>query len=160
MARFKMYIESGAGAGLAQTSEFLPYYALPFVSDPKTHPSFESLFATNWVSSIQERLEHIFLGSSSQGTSVVYFFSVFMFKFLCLMYHHTIQTAIVLAKLYYAGTGGVTLKQIWEQQSNTHVHNSGSQETMTALRDELGIVHDQLIACEEREMYENAMSCC
>ena len=43
MARFKNFIET-KGAVLSKTAEFLPYYALPFVPDPRHHPSFEPLF--------------------------------------------------------------------------------------------------------------------
>lgn len=40
---FKTYLES-RGAALSQTTEFLPYYALPFVPNPRAHPSFKELF--------------------------------------------------------------------------------------------------------------------
>ena len=39
----KHYLET-RGAALSQTTEFLPYYALPFVPNPKVHPSFRELF--------------------------------------------------------------------------------------------------------------------
>ncbi|KAJ3599745.1 hypothetical protein NHX12_033701 [Muraenolepis orangiensis] len=32
------------GAALSQTTEFIPYYALPFVPNPRIHPSFRDLF--------------------------------------------------------------------------------------------------------------------
>lgn len=37
---FKAYLETKAQA-LAQTPEFLVYYALPYVSNPLAHPSFK-----------------------------------------------------------------------------------------------------------------------
>uniref|UniRef100_A0A665X3Q8 LisH domain-containing protein ARMC9 n=1 Tax=Echeneis naucrates TaxID=173247 RepID=A0A665X3Q8_ECHNA len=40
---FKQYLET-RGAALSQTTEFLPYYALPFVPNPTIHPSFKDLF--------------------------------------------------------------------------------------------------------------------
>lgn len=40
---FKQYLET-RGAALSQTTEFLPYYALPFVPKPTVHPSFKDLF--------------------------------------------------------------------------------------------------------------------
>ncbi|XP_005883029.1 PREDICTED: lisH domain-containing protein ARMC9 isoform X2 [Myotis brandtii] len=40
---FKTYLES-KGAALSQTTEFLPFYALPFVPNPMVHPSFKELF--------------------------------------------------------------------------------------------------------------------
>ena len=39
----KHYLET-RGAALSQTTEFLPYYALPFVPNPRVHPSFRELF--------------------------------------------------------------------------------------------------------------------
>ena len=35
-------------AVLAKTTEFLSYYALPFVDDPQNHPSFGTLFDPSW----------------------------------------------------------------------------------------------------------------
>jgi len=32
------------GAALSQTTEFLAFYALPFVPNPIVHPSFKELF--------------------------------------------------------------------------------------------------------------------
>ncbi|XP_058557633.1 lisH domain-containing protein ARMC9 isoform X6 [Neofelis nebulosa] len=40
---FKTYLET-KGAALSQTTEFLPFYALPFVPNPVVHPSFKELF--------------------------------------------------------------------------------------------------------------------
>lgn len=40
---FKTYLET-KGAALSQTTEFLPFYALPFVPNPMAHPSFRELF--------------------------------------------------------------------------------------------------------------------
>lgn len=40
---FKTYLET-KGAALSQTTEFLPFYALPFVPNPRAHPSFKELF--------------------------------------------------------------------------------------------------------------------
>ncbi|XP_040306660.1 lisH domain-containing protein ARMC9 isoform X6 [Herpailurus yagouaroundi] len=40
---FKTYLET-KGAALSQTTEFLPFYALPFVPNPMVHPSFKELF--------------------------------------------------------------------------------------------------------------------
>lgn len=41
---FKNYLET-KGAALSQTTEFLPYYALPYIPDPTSHPSFKPLFS-------------------------------------------------------------------------------------------------------------------
>lgn len=43
ITHFKQYLET-RGAALSQTTEFLPYYALPFVPNPTIHPSFKDLF--------------------------------------------------------------------------------------------------------------------
>ena len=46
MNNFKSYIET-RGAVLSQTTEFLPFYALPFVPNPKMHPSYKELFSVS-----------------------------------------------------------------------------------------------------------------
>ncbi|XP_030842980.1 lisH domain-containing protein ARMC9 isoform X2 [Strongylocentrotus purpuratus] len=56
MEEFKKYLETG-GASLSQTTEFLPFYALPFVPDPTKHPSYKELFQDSWVPDLQVRLE-------------------------------------------------------------------------------------------------------
>ena len=43
MTEFKKYLESN-GAALSQTTEFVAFYALPYVPNPKNHPAFKSLF--------------------------------------------------------------------------------------------------------------------
>lgn len=40
---FKQYLET-RGTVLSQHTKFLPYYALPFISNPSVHPSFKTLF--------------------------------------------------------------------------------------------------------------------
>lgn len=40
---FKQYLET-RGAVLSQDTKFLPYCALPFISNPSIHPSFKGLF--------------------------------------------------------------------------------------------------------------------
>lgn len=49
MQEFKHYLET-KGAALSQTTEFLPYYALPYIPDPTSHPSFKPLFAVRMFS--------------------------------------------------------------------------------------------------------------
>ncbi|XP_033641945.1 lisH domain-containing protein ARMC9-like [Asterias rubens] len=56
MLSFKTFLES-RGAVLSQTTEFLPFYALPFVPDPTKHPSYKELFQDSWVPDLQVRLE-------------------------------------------------------------------------------------------------------
>ncbi len=43
MAEFKIYLDSN-GSDLAKTSEFLPFYALPYIKNPLDHPTFKHLF--------------------------------------------------------------------------------------------------------------------
>ncbi|XP_070560992.1 lisH domain-containing protein ARMC9-like isoform X4 [Ptychodera flava] len=56
MQEFKNFLED-RGAPLSQTTEFLPFYALPFVPNPTQHPSFKELFQDTWVPDLQMRLE-------------------------------------------------------------------------------------------------------
>ncbi|NXT30237.1 ARMC9 protein, partial [Syrrhaptes paradoxus] len=56
ISHFKAYLET-KGAALSQTTEFLPFYALPFVPNPMVHPSFEELFQDSWTSELRTRLE-------------------------------------------------------------------------------------------------------
>ncbi|XP_033107684.1 lisH domain-containing protein ARMC9-like isoform X2 [Anneissia japonica] len=56
MSEFKSYIET-RGAVLSQTTEFLPFYALPFVPDPTKHPAYKELFLDHWVPDLKTRLE-------------------------------------------------------------------------------------------------------
>ncbi|NXB63602.1 ARMC9 protein, partial [Struthidea cinerea] len=53
---FKAYLET-KGAALSQTTEFLPFYALPFVPNPMIHPSFKELFQDSWTLDLRTRLE-------------------------------------------------------------------------------------------------------
>lgn len=48
MGDFKKYLET-RGASLSQTTEFLPYYALPFVPNAKSHPSYKELFSVSFM---------------------------------------------------------------------------------------------------------------
>ncbi|XP_005104437.1 lisH domain-containing protein ARMC9 [Aplysia californica] len=56
MGNFKKFIEN-RGSSLSQTTEFLPFYALPFVPNPKTHPSYRELFAESWSTDLKTRVE-------------------------------------------------------------------------------------------------------
>ncbi|TRY85055.1 hypothetical protein DNTS_020231, partial [Danionella cerebrum] len=56
IASFKLFLET-RGAALSQTTEFLPFYALPFVPNPTMHPSFQELFQDSWIPELKERLE-------------------------------------------------------------------------------------------------------
>lgn len=56
MTDFKKYLEN-RGASLSQTTEFLPFYALPYVPNAKSHPSYKELFTDAWVKDLENRLE-------------------------------------------------------------------------------------------------------
>ncbi|XP_037106016.1 lisH domain-containing protein ARMC9 isoform X1 [Syngnathus acus] len=53
---FKIYLET-CGRALSQTTEFLPYYALPYVSNPTNHPFFKDLFQETWVPKLKNKLQ-------------------------------------------------------------------------------------------------------
>uniref|UniRef100_A0A4W2CR01 LisH domain-containing protein ARMC9 n=1 Tax=Bos indicus x Bos taurus TaxID=30522 RepID=A0A4W2CR01_BOBOX len=53
---FKTFLET-KGAALSQTTEFLPFYALPFVPNPMAHPSFRELFQDSWTPELKLKLE-------------------------------------------------------------------------------------------------------
>ncbi|XP_010128509.1 PREDICTED: lisH domain-containing protein ARMC9 [Chlamydotis macqueenii] len=53
---FNAFLET-KGAALSQTTEFLPFYALPFVPNPVVHPSFKELFQDSWTLDLRTRLE-------------------------------------------------------------------------------------------------------
>eukprot|EP01135_Chromosphaera_perkinsii_P003112 Nk52_evm1s236 gene=Nk52_evmTU1s236 len=62
MQMFKKFLEN-KGAALSKTTEFLQYYALPFVPSVKTHPTFKALFADGWVPDLKVRLERFLQGA-------------------------------------------------------------------------------------------------
>ncbi|CAG03482.1 unnamed protein product, partial [Tetraodon nigroviridis] len=53
---FKRYLET-RGAVLSQNTKFLPYYALPFISNPSIHPSFKDLFQDSWALKLKDKLK-------------------------------------------------------------------------------------------------------
>ncbi|GAB1605954.1 domain-containing ARMC9-like isoform X2 [Argonauta hians] len=63
MAIFKNFLESQA-TDLSQTPEFLHYYALPFVQNPTTHPSYRELFKPSWVEDLRNRFQQFWLLST------------------------------------------------------------------------------------------------
>lgn len=52
---FKKFLDT-KGSELSKTSEFLPFYALPYVPNPIDHPSFKQLFSTEWIKNLREKL--------------------------------------------------------------------------------------------------------
>ncbi|XP_067898403.1 lisH domain-containing protein ARMC9 isoform X4 [Heterodontus francisci] len=74
-SHFKNYLET-RGAALSQTTEFLPFYALPFVPNPTVHPSFKELFQDSWTPELKMRLQK-FLSTSLKVTNVPRLLSLF-----------------------------------------------------------------------------------
>nr|XP_012289599.1 lisH domain-containing protein ARMC9 isoform X1 [Aotus nancymaae] len=72
---FKTYLET-KGAALSQTTEFLPFYALPFVPNPMVHPSFKELFQDSWTPELKVKLEKflalIFKASNTPKLLTIY----------------------------------------------------------------------------------------
>lgn len=56
MQEFKQYLETN-GAALSQTTEFVAYYALPYVPNPRNHPTFKILFEDSWKEELRLKLE-------------------------------------------------------------------------------------------------------
>ena len=55
-AEFKKYLD-GEGGELSKTSEFLAFYALPYIPNPMDHPSFKALFTMEWVNQLKKNLK-------------------------------------------------------------------------------------------------------
>ncbi|KAF7256002.1 LisH domain containing protein ARMC9 [Paragonimus skrjabini miyazakii] len=55
MQFFRRYLES-KGALLSQSTDLLPYYALPYVPNPKEHPIYQQLFKDTWRRSVLLKL--------------------------------------------------------------------------------------------------------
>ncbi|XP_021102634.1 lisH domain-containing protein ARMC9 isoform X5 [Heterocephalus glaber] len=72
---FRSFLET-RGTALSQTTEFLPFYALPFVPDPRAHPSFKELFQDSWTPELKLKLEKflalIFKASNTPKLLTIY----------------------------------------------------------------------------------------
>ena len=55
MEDFKKYLETKE-VELSKTTEFLAYYALPYIPNPKGHPSYTQLFKPEWVKDLKNQL--------------------------------------------------------------------------------------------------------
>ena len=55
LAAFKVFLDT-KGSELSQTSEFLPYYALPYVQNPMDHPHFGGLCSRKWANGLKNEL--------------------------------------------------------------------------------------------------------
>uniref|UniRef100_A0A8C1X9P8 LisH domain-containing protein ARMC9 n=1 Tax=Cyprinus carpio TaxID=7962 RepID=A0A8C1X9P8_CYPCA len=81
ITHFKHYLET-RGAALSQTTEFLPFYALPFVPNPTVHPSFQELFQDSWMPELRERLEK-FLSVTLKASNTPRLLTLYV-SFLCI----------------------------------------------------------------------------
>ena len=52
---FKEFLDN-AGSYLSKTSEFLQYYALPYVDNPVNHPIFRSVCSKRWATDLRNKL--------------------------------------------------------------------------------------------------------
>ncbi|THD26515.1 LisH domain-containing protein ARMC9 [Fasciola hepatica] len=55
LQEFRHYLET-KGALLSQSTDLLPYYALPYAPNPKEHPIYQQLFKEPWRKSVTFRL--------------------------------------------------------------------------------------------------------
>lgn len=53
---FKDFLDS-KGKSMSETSEFLAYYALPYIQNPIDHPSFKNMFTSKWLQQITSSTE-------------------------------------------------------------------------------------------------------
>ncbi|CAL1530183.1 unnamed protein product [Lymnaea stagnalis] len=81
MSTFKKYIEN-RGSSLSQTTEFLPFYALPFVQHPKTHPSYKELFAENWSADLKLKVDK-FLSLALKSTQHPRLYEIYYMRIGC-----------------------------------------------------------------------------
>ncbi|GAB6031096.1 LisH domain-containing protein armc9 [Chamberlinius hualienensis] len=56
MQEFKQYLES-RGSLLSKESDYLSYFALPFIENPTQHVSFTELFQESWVERVRNELK-------------------------------------------------------------------------------------------------------
>lgn len=59
MKYFKSYLDK-TPPEIAQKPDFMPYYALPYLKNPKTHPSFKNVLTVQYCQELREKL-NIFL---------------------------------------------------------------------------------------------------
>ena len=55
LRRFKEFLDTHA-SDLSASTEFLPFYALPYIPNPADHPSFKHIFTVEWFTTLKKRL--------------------------------------------------------------------------------------------------------
>uniref|UniRef100_A0A8C6Q7B7 LisH domain-containing protein ARMC9 n=1 Tax=Nothobranchius furzeri TaxID=105023 RepID=A0A8C6Q7B7_NOTFU len=100
---FKQYLET-RGAALSQTTEFLPYYALPFVPNPTVHPSFKDLFQDSWIPQLKSKLEKFLLQSlkSSKTPRLLTLYVSFYFRLTNMFFLNKTAEAVQQLQLQLA----------------------------------------------------------
>jgi len=56
MEEFKEFLEK-KDSDYSKSNEFLSYYALPYVQNPKTHPSYSKLFQPEWTVELKDKIQ-------------------------------------------------------------------------------------------------------
>jgi hypothetical protein len=56
MMEFKKYLEKNS-TKLSQSQQYIPFYALPYVPDPKSHTLFRETFTEQWILSLEDELK-------------------------------------------------------------------------------------------------------
>jgi LisH domain-containing protein ARMC9 len=120
MEQFKLFLEQHRE--WAQEPEFLQYYALPYLPDPKAHPSFNALFEPEWSARLETQLT-IFLATYVPKSQP---------KLLQILNESKMKRAISAAKLISRPSSS---------------HNSKIQE----LEDSIHSLKNQLIESTKRE---------
>jgi LisH domain-containing protein ARMC9 len=59
---FRTFLDT-KGKDMSETSEFLAYYALPYIENPIDHPSFKNMFTTKWLNQITSSTEKFVSGN-------------------------------------------------------------------------------------------------
>jgi hypothetical protein len=60
LAVFRHYLEN-QGAELARTSEYLNYYAIPYIKNPKNHAALKQIFSPEWRNQLRKDLSEFLL---------------------------------------------------------------------------------------------------
>jgi LisH domain-containing protein ARMC9 len=68
LAYFKDFLDS-AGSYLSKTSEFLQYYALPYVDNPLMHPIFRNVCTKKWATDLRNKLREFLQANISKNQS-------------------------------------------------------------------------------------------
>lgn len=66
-AKLKIFLEE-KGSELSKFPELIPFFAFPYIKNPKEHDTFKHLFQPNWVNKVRENLIS-YLKSSQTNTS-------------------------------------------------------------------------------------------